>query len=290
MPDNDDHAPAHPPSAARAEDDRADDDGRDRTDHIGSRDLTSWPSSAGQAMVRTVMRTSSGLGRWLDARSIPYVVLLVTAVIGVVVAGAFTVVSSQIYDNVGERDGIAGLDRPVLDRVIRWRTPTANRLITDYTDLGGPVIMPVIAVVAAAAIAWWWRRWTPVLLMALAAGGSLLLTVLGKHAIDRARPPQHLAVPPYETSASFPSGHTLNSWVILLMVAYLVCCRVDSLRWRVATVMAAVVLAVAMGLSRVYLGHHWLTDVLVAWTIGSAWLIVVITGHRLALTVVRRRP
>jgi membrane-associated phospholipid phosphatase len=43
-----------------------------------------------------------------------------------------------------------------------------------------------------------------------------------------------------------------------------------------------------MGLSRVYLGHHWLTDVLVAWALGLGWLTVVITAHRLLLTL--RKP
>jgi len=57
----------------------------------------------------------------------------------------------------------------------------------------------------------------------------------------------------------------------------------------VTTVVAAILLGLAMAASRVYLGHHWLTDVLVAITLGSAWLVVVVTGHRLALTVSRRQ-
>jgi membrane-associated phospholipid phosphatase len=71
-------------------------------------------------------------------------------------------------------------------------------------------------------------------------------------------------------------------------VAYLLVLRQRTLRARVLTVMAAAVFALAVGLSRVFLGHHWFTDVLGAWTLGLAWLAVVITAHRLYLTVRRR--
>jgi undecaprenyl-diphosphatase len=261
----------------------------DRTDRIGDRDLTAWPTRAGQAVVRTTMRGVDRSRGWLDDRSVPVAVLLVTATIGVLVSAAFVVLSAEIYDHVAEREGVSGFDRPVLDWVAVRRTDTLDALVSHYTDLGGTVLMPVIATASAIVLAVWWRRWTPILLMAVAAGGSLTLTIVGKQAIGRARPPHELAVPPHETSPSFPSGHTLNSWVIFLLTAYLVCCKVEDRRWRVGAVVVAVALAVAMGLSRVYLGHHWLTDVLVGWTIGSAWLIIVVTAHRLALTVTRRK-
>lgn len=55
--------------------------------------------------------------------------------------------------------------------------------------------------------------------------------------------------------------------------------------------MLAALFAVTMGLTRVYLGHHWLTDVVVAWALALAWLAVVITAHRLFLTTRRaERP
>ena len=74
-----------------------------------------------------------------------------------------------------------------------------------------------------------------------------------------------------------------------ILIGYLVAVRTESRRRAVVVPVVAAVLAVAMGLSRVYLGHHWLTDVLIGWTLGTAWLVVIVTGHRLALTV-RRWP
>jgi undecaprenyl-diphosphatase len=169
------------------------------------------------------------------------------------------------------------------------RSPGLDVLVTAYTDVGGTIGMPILAVTAAVVLSVRRRSWTPAILIVAAGAGSLLMTIAGKRLIGRTRPDLTDAVPPYEYSASFPSGHSLNSIVIAGIVAYLVILRLKTTRARILTAAAAAFFALSMGLSRVYLGHHWLTDVLAAWTLGAAWLTLIITAHRLYLTVRKQR-
>ena len=115
------------------------------------------------------------------------------------------------------------------------------------------------------------------------------MTNVGKVVVGRPRPPLVDAVPPYEYAFSFPSGHALNSTVIAGLVAYLLARRLHHAWSRTLTVVLAVGWAFTMGLSRVFLGHHWLTDVMFAWLLGIAWLALIITAHRLFLTIRRAR-
>ena len=116
------------------------------------------------------------------------------------------------------------------------------------------------------------------------------MTVVGKDVIGRHRPALADAVPPYEYSPSFPSGHTLNATVIAGIVVYLVILRIRSRRLRAVVIAVGALFAVTVGLSRVFLGHHWFTDVLAGWVLGAAWLALVITAHRLYLTSRKTEP
>jgi len=209
--------------------------------------------------------------------------------VGVVIAVVLTAASAEVYESVVESDGVAGLDQPVLDQAVQWRSPGLNEAVTWFTDVGGAVGMPILATAVVLAMVLAWRSWTPILLTVIAAAGSLAMTSTGKELIGRARPPLRLAVPPYEESPSFPSGHTLNATVVVGVLVYLMLRRLDSTWARTVVVVAGALFVVAMGLSRVFLGHHWLTDVMVGWTLGLAWLSVVVTAHRLFLTVRRAR-
>jgi membrane-associated phospholipid phosphatase len=246
-------------------------------DHrVGRRDLTRWTSPAGRLLVRLLAPLARRLG--------PHAALLLLIGVGGGVAALLTAASAEVYESVVEADGVAALDRPALDLAVSLRQDDLNALVTAYTNIGGPIGMPVLAVTVMVVLAVARRSWTPVILLPAAAFGSLLMTVAGKDLFGRLRPPMDLAVPPYESSPSFPSGHSLNALVIAGVVAYLLVLRQHRKRTRTVTIVCAALFAVTMGLSRVFLGHHWLTDVLVAWTLGVAWLAVVITAHRLFLT------
>jgi undecaprenyl-diphosphatase len=93
--------------------------------------------------------------------------------------------------------------------------------------------------------------------------------------------------PPYETSPAFPSGHALNNTVVACLVAYLLLLHLASLLWRIMSMALAVLWFVTIGLTRVFLGYHRLTDVIAGWLLGLAWTAMVITCHRLYLTVRR---
>ena len=233
--------------------------------------------------LHTAGRYAERLGWWTVANW----VLVVTALVGLALTAALTTLAEDVYESVVEADGVAVLDQPALDQAVAWRSPGLDRAVTAYTDVGGPIGMPLLTLAVVAVMVWAWRSWTPVVLLVLATAGSLALTIAGKDLVGRARPPRMFAVPPYESSPSFPSGHTLNATVIAAVVVYLLLRKVRRPWVRVGAVVLGVAFMLTMGLSRVFLGHHWLSDVVMGWVLGLAWATVVVTAHRMFLAVRR---
>jgi len=250
--------------------------------HIGDLDLTHWYTPLGRGLERLVRAIARRVG--------PNLTLVLSLAIGMIAVITLTALAAEVYDAVTEADGVAGLDHPLLAYALTLRSPALDAAVTSYTDIAGVVGMPVLAVAIMLMLALRRRSWTPVILILAAGTGSLLMTIAGKELIGRNRPELADAVPPYEYSPSFPSGHSLNAIVIAGIVAYLLILRQRSKRARTLTITIALLFALTIGLSRVYLGHHWFTDVLAAWALGAAWLALVITAHRLYLTIRHRGP
>ncbi len=242
----------------------------------GRPDVTHWYSGP----ARRLAALMTGIGHRLGAQPALAIVLLV----GVLVAFTASFLVARVYDAVTEDDGIASLDVPLLRAAMAARTPLLDAVSAGVAYLFGPVGMPCMAVAAILVLALSRRSWTPVILVVGAGAGSLLMTIAGKDIIGRHRPPLADAVPPFEHSPSFPSGHALNATVIAGVVGYLLWLHRKTVLARVACVVVPVVIAVVVGFTRVLLAAHWFTDVVAAWLLGAGWFAVVVTAHRLYLT------
>ena len=144
-----------------------------------------------------------------------------------------------------------------------------HEAMVDYTALGSGAVLTLITCLTAGYLLA--RRKAAMALfltVAIAAGG--ILNTLLKHGFVRARPdvvPHLVEV----SSASFPSGHAMNSAMVYLTLAALLARSERSWRVRVFLMGCAILLTLLVGFSRAYLGVHWPTDVMAGWSVGAAW-------------------
>ena len=144
--------------------------------------------------------------------------------------------------------------------------------VRDVTALGSSTVLTLLVVATAGFLAL--RRHVRGALLVLAATmlGAAAITLI-KALIGRARPDliDRLMV---ETSHSFPSGHAANSAIVYLTLATLLFPAVRERRLRAYLLALALGLTGLVGVSRVYLGVHWPSDVLAGWAFGACWALL----------------
>lgn len=152
-----------------------------------------------------------------------------------------------------------------------WKA-ALRAVMLDVTALGDNATLVIVVAMAAGFLMLSQQHRLGILLVAASASGGLVSTAL-KLTFDRPRPDVVAHLTSFGT-ASFPSGHAMNSAVIYLTLAGLVARAVPTLRLRVYTLCCAVALTLSIGLSRLYLGVHWSTDVLAGWIAGAGWAVL----------------
>ncbi|MFJ6027799.1 phosphatase PAP2 family protein [Pseudarthrobacter sp. NPDC092424] len=217
------------------------------------------------------------MDKWIK----PYAALWLTLIVGGSLVVALALLGAEVYSNVVDDEGLTNLDIPALEYSQTLRNPELDAFVTGFTNIGGGVGMPILASILTAWLTFLSRTWRPIILVGGAAAVSIYATTVGKRLVGRTRPDHSEAVPPFEHSPSFPSGHTLNTTVVIGVLLYVLCLQFHQLWVRVMAITAGVIFIIAMGLSRVFLGHHWLTDVTAGWLLGGAWVGLVILAHRL---------
>ena len=199
------------------------------------------------------------------------------------VLGASTWLFVGISLDVVDHDGIALSDPRVLADVVSHRSGALTAVAEVVTFLGTGVVLYVVLAVLGVLV---WRRtqrWQPLVLALAWLGAGQLARLAINQAVGRPRPPHHLQLVAAHGYA-FPSGHTTVATIGYgLLVGLAVVLAPHSRRWAAST---AVVLVLAVGVSRVYLGVHWPTDVLGGWSFGAAWLAL---GPTIAVLGARMR-
>jgi len=150
--------------------------------------------------------------------------------------------------------------------------PAVQEAARDITSLGGVAVLTLVTVIAAGFLALDGKRHMAFFVLGSVLGGETIGTIL-KDLFQRPRP-DLVPFSAYASGASFPSGHTLMSAVTYLTLGALLARSQERKRVKAYLLLVAIFLTFAVGVTRVYLGVHWPTDVLAGWTAGAVWALI----------------
>ena len=196
-----------------------------------------------------------------------------TLVSGLIALCGLAVVFAKLLDR---GDGIARVDRPLSGWLAAHREPVLTVVMRALTELGSPVGLAVATAVVCAGTAWRTRSRLPVLLGVLGVSGVGVAVTVVKLVVARCRPPMPYAAITAD-GYSFPSGHATGMTVWALVAGWMIShWIVRSWNTRPAVWTAVPVIIGGVGFTRIYLGVHYLSDVIAGWVLGAAWAGVLV--------------
>ncbi|MSU90150.1 phosphatase PAP2 family protein [Rhodobacteraceae bacterium 2CG4] len=198
--------------------------------------------------------------------------------------GVFLVVAALVWAFVELADEVVEGSTRAFDEalLLAMRSPGDNaeplgplwleEMARDWTALGGVAVLSLL-VAAVTGFLWLGGQRRSALFLLLAVAGGLAVSTGFKEFFDRPRP-DLVSQGSYVYTASFPSGHSLMAAMTYLTLALMLTRAQPHRRIKVYILAVALVATVLVGVSRVYLGVHWPSDVLAGWTAGAAWALL----------------
>jgi membrane-associated phospholipid phosphatase len=205
--------------------------------------------------------------------------------VGLTISTAALWLFGVLTEEVINHTSLTQFDITVLEWFHSNSTDTGVRVFEAISFLGSPLVLSILGIALAVYFisrhAWiFFASWIAALI-----GAGILDWVL-KATVQRQRPAYAVAIL-HGHSFSFPSGHALASLLVYGMTAYFVIVlRVQEALSRTTVICLAAILILAIGVSRLYLGVHYFTDVIAGYAAGSMWLSACVTGAEIA----RRQP
>lgn len=180
---------------------------------------------------------------------------------------AFFLLANEISDKAS-----LFFDQPILLFVHSFASPFLNAFFTTVTHLGESIYILIVAMILAAYFAYK-RAYQKAVVLLLSMGGIVVANTVLKFIFQRDRPTlwAHLVS---ETNFSFPSGHAMISigFAMALVAIFW------NTKYRVITIVLAAIGTLLVGLSRLYLGVHYPSDILAGWCVSVAWVLLVLVG------------
>jgi undecaprenyl-diphosphatase len=169
---------------------------------------------------------------------------------------------------------VAASDQGVNALLSSWRSANLNDFFLWLTSFGGwPIIISGAAILTL--LFWLKNKKTQIIPFWLALGGANLTSTLGKLYFARIRP----SAPVYwENTFSFPSGHAINAIFLYGFMIYFLAEMTPRRGQKILIGLAGILIILAVGFSRLYLGVHYLSDVISGYIVGALWLFAAIRG------------
>jgi membrane-associated phospholipid phosphatase len=183
---------------------------------------------------------------------------------------------AKLSGEVLEREAFA-FDQTILLWIHQFASPTFDRIMLTITELGNPDTVVVSAAITLA-ILLWRHYYQEAKIFLIDCFGGVILSYGLKIVFSKSRPNLWQS-PIKETSFSYPSGHALGSTILYGFLAYILATRYPQLSLLIYAF--AVLLIAAIGLSRLYLGVHWPTDIIAGYSIGFLWVMFCTTMLKL---------
>jgi undecaprenyl-diphosphatase len=237
--------------------------------------VSAWEGVRGNSYVVSLRQRYPRLVGWAGRRFSMKEPTGLVLTAGAAAAAAALLLFISVTQAVVLKTSFAGIDQRVLNLVPDIRTDGQNTFFSVVAFAAGS--MSVIFFLIVLGMACWRRRqWWLLVLLAAASGLETLGFEVIKLIVARPRPDRSLGLLT-EDSFSFPSGHTLTATVIAGLAAYLLCRTVKSYIGRLMIVLAALTAVLLVGISRIYLGVHYPSDILGSLALGGFFLAVIIT-------------
>jgi len=202
-------------------------------------------------------------------------VLLLSLAVAVGSLSLFTWLAEEMLEGATAR-----FDMGVRMWVHGFASPAVTSFMKFVTELGSPGLFAAFVVAIIVFLVKGWKRAAVWLVISLA--GASVLSVALKYGFHRPRPVPFFGVAPH--SYSFPSGHSLFSLCFYGTLAGLINARVRSLWLRIVVWIAAALLVLSIGLSRIYLGVHYPSDVVAGYLAALVWTSTLVIADRLRKT------